>query len=418
LSPASERGDAVANRTRFLAFAARQPFQFRQGNAAMLQRSAGGTAYTSSDLFLREMIAKHPEQFRVIETQASFPCVPVAEWSRTELAAKRILFLLPSQALGGNVATILAVAALQEHRRPAEIGVACTRSTTDLYKLLRGVTIHPYWIDAVDVDRYDAIFDLGHIEARRDIEIWPVDMEGEILRAFEVPPAARFAAEARPVRAHRPRIGIFPLGSSPLRSFPPETTVELARALQKEGAVTIFLNRAQLQGRLAREAIERAKLSEIRIIDGFGSIGELARAIERVDYGVFADSGPAHIAKLFGTPGMAVYTSAPGDVLQGRFRNLGNWQVTWQGAHCAAPCGLAKLRQDCNGRFGCMGSLGLPLADLPSVATGVNPAVVEELFLRAPVPCVAALKEQRADLAAAVMADLLARRADKKKAGS
>jgi ADP-heptose:LPS heptosyltransferase len=410
LPSASEAPERVANRTRVLAFAARQNFSFRQRNAAMTQSGAAGMHLTTSDLFLREMIAKHPEQFRVLDTEVRLPCVPVGAWDRLDLAGKRLLFLLPSQALGGNVATILAIAALQEHRKPAGIGVACSKSTTDLYKLLRGVAIHPYWIGAAEAERYDFIVDLGHIEARRDIEIWPVDMESEILRAFGVPPAARFPAEARAMRGGRPRIGVFPLGSSPLRSFPPAVTIALARALKGEGAVTLFLNRDQLQGRLSRQEIDRAKLADIRIVDGFEAIGELARAIERMDYAVFADSGPAHMAKLWAVPGVAVYTSAPGEVLQGRFRNLANWQVAFRGPHCAAPCGLAKLRQDRSGRFGCMGSLATTLDALPKVATGANPAVVEELFLRKPVPCVAALAEQRETLAQFVLADLARRR--------
>lgn len=415
---ASERPGAIANRTRFLAFAARQPFSFRQGNAAIAQRGAAATHLTSSDLFLRQMIAKHPEQFRVLDTQARLPCVAPEDWPRLDLEGKRLLFLLPSQALGSNVATILAIAALQEHRNPGGIGVACTKSTTDLYRLLRNVAIHPYWIAAADAERYDYVVDLGHIEARRDIEIWPVDMEGEILRAFDVPPASRFPAEARPLPARRPRLGIFPLGSSPLRSFPPEVTIDLARALREEGAVTVHLNRSQLQGRLSRQALDRARLESVRIVDGFETVGELARAIEKIDYAVFADSGPAHMAKLWAVPGVAVYTSAPGDVLQGRFRNLAPWQVSFEGPHCRAPCGLAKLRQDRNGRFGCMGSLGTSLEALPSVATGANPAVVEELFLRTPVPCVAALSAQRDALAAFVREDLARRREDEKKAGS
>ncbi|MBX6367821.1 MAG: hypothetical protein IRZ04_07560 [Rhodospirillales bacterium] len=65
-----------------------------------------------------------------------------------------------------------------------------------------------------------------------------------------------------------------------------------------------------------------------------------------------------------------------------------------------------------------MGSLGTSLEALPSVATAANPAVVEQLFLRTPVPCIAALSAQRDALAAFVRGDLARRREDEKKAGS
>jgi hypothetical protein len=147
----------------------------------------------------------------------------------------------------------------------------------------------------------------------------------------------------------------------------------------------------------------------LRVVDGFATIGELMQAIDGLDYGVFADSGPAHMSKLFRTPGVAVYTSAPGDVLQGRFRNLAAWTVPYSGPHCRAPCGLAKLRMTAAGRFGCMGSLGVSLDALPSVARAANPAVVEEFFLRAPVPCVAELARNHDSLVAFVGADLARR---------
>ena len=126
------------------------------------------------------------------------------------------------------------------------------------------------------------------------------------------------------------------------------------------------------------------------------------------DYAVFADSGPAHIAKLFATPGVAIYTSAPSHVLQGRFRNLSAYNTPYSGDHCTAPCGLAKVRQAADGRIGCMGSLQLPLDGLPSIPRTANPAAVQALVDN-PVPCVMALEANGADLAAFIEADLRAR---------
>jgi len=116
------------------------------------------------------------------------------------------------------------------------------------------------------------------------------------------------------------------------------------------------------------------------------------------------------MSKLFATPGVAVYSSAPGDVLQGRFRNLANWTIPFVGPHCATPCGLAKLRATPAGRIGCMGSLEVPIEGLPSIARGANPQVVERLLLAEPVPCIAALRDRPEGLTSFVLEDL-ARRA-------
>jgi ADP-heptose:LPS heptosyltransferase len=364
---------------------------------------------TTSDVFVREMVLKNPQQFQVLTPRHTVDCVPPERWSDVPLEGKRLLFLLPSQALGSNVATVLALAALLEHRRPAKLAVFCAKSAADIYDTFRKIEVFPYWLDLRVAARYDYTFDLGQIEGRQDIEVWPIDMEGEILRAFGVPPASAFPAGSAPVPRRQLRLGILPLGSSPLRTLPVAVTAAVAERLHSFGDVTVYLNRYQLQGRLCRQGLEARQLPDIRIVDGLDTIGDLMKSIRALDYAVFADSGPAHMAKLFATPGFAIYTSAPGDILQGRFHNLAQWQVPFVGAHCAAPCGLAKLRLDEKGRIGCMGSLETTLETLPKVAGAPNAAAVTNLF-EAPVPCVAHLAAMAANVADAVAADLEGRR--------
>ncbi len=396
----------VPNRTPVLSFSAREGFRFRQQNATAFQAGRGGGKFlTTSDVFVREMVLKNPQQFQVIAPRHEVGCVPPERWGEVPLAGKRLLFLLPSQALGSNVATVLALAALLEHRRPAKLAVFCAKSASDIYDAFRRIEVFPYWLDQREAGRYDCIFDLGQIEGRQDIDIWPIDMEGEILRAFGVPPAGAFPAEAKPVPRRRLRLGILPLGSSPLRTLPVAIAAAIAARLRPFGEVTVYLNRYQLQGRLYREKLEALQLPEVKIVDGLDTIGGLMNAIRTLGYGVFADSGPAHMAKLFATPGFAIYTSAPGAILQGRFRNLANWQVPFAGPHCATPCGLAKLRLDEKGQIGCMGSLETTLAALPKVAGAPDAGAVSRFFER-PVPCVERLAALSAEVADAVAADL------------
>lgn len=401
-------------RTPLLAFEAAAAFRFRQpdcGPRAEQKGRPGERHWTSSEAFVAQVIMREPARFRILAERESLSCLPRDAWSTAAFEGRSVLFLLPSQMLGSNVATLLFLDAVIAQRKPARVGVFCARSASDIYLRDRRVEVFPLWLSEREKAGFDLIVDLGHLESRRDIDVWPVEMEGELLAAFALAATTdRYPSIARPIAAKsRLSLGIAPLASSPLRSLPPSATLALAEALAPQGEVTISLNKAQRQGQLHAAAIAGRLPRGVKVVDGFPSIGDLLRAVERFDYAVYADSGPAHMTKLFAAPGTVVHSSAPGEVLQGRHRNLSLWQIPFAGPHCTAPCGLAKLRKAADGRIGCMGSLGLPLEALPDLPGRRDAATVERLNAQ-PVPCVASLAADPKPLVDFVLADLAARR--------
>ena len=413
MTAAVETGSALT-RTQILAFSGQQPFQFKQDNVSTHpgQRGRPGErCYTTIDAFARSGVLANPRQFTVLEHPCRLPCLPRENWAQHDFGGKRVLFLLPSQALGSNVSTLLFLAAFVERHRPKSVGVFCAGAATDIYLTDRTVQVHPLWLAHRDLEQADILVDLGQLEARRHVDIWPVDMEGDLLEAFGLSASRRYPAGARALPVNRRlRIGILPLASSPLRTVPISTSLALAHALVREGDVTLCLNKHQRQGRLYKEGVLGKLPDRITVSDGFPTIGGLLRAVRDFDYIVCADSGPAHMSKLFATPGVAIYTSAPGDILQGRFVNLARWTVPYVGRLCRAPCGLAKVREAVDGRIGCMESLGLPLEALPSTVRGRRDAELDRLMLD-PVPCVSQLAAEPGDLVEFTLADLAARRA-------
>jgi hypothetical protein len=412
--------DEALTRSPLIEFAASAAFRFAQHNAGPSAAQAGraGARYiTSSAPFANQVLLKHPQVFRLLSTATRLPCLPQAQWRRTSYSSKRVLFLLPSQALGDNVGVAMFLQAFRERHRPRALGVFCAGSSADIYLLDGTLTVYTLWLAADDLRGWDLLIDLGQLPGQRDIDIWPIDQEAALLGAFGLAPSGRYPAAARALATDRRlSIGVLPLASSPLRSLPAGTTLALVEALAARGAVTLCLNRHQQQGVAMARAIAGRLPLGVATIDVFPSVGNLLRAIDGFDYAVFADSGPAHISKLFAVPGVAVYTSAPGEVLQGRFRNLARWTVPFVGPHCRAPCGLAKLRQDAAGQIGCMGSLGVPLAALPATPNRQDAATAERLSAN-PVPCVAALAADSTPLVDFVVADLAARLSLTRRAG-
>ncbi len=398
-------------------FSANQPFQFGQHNAAASTKQSadgGGRYYTSSQQFLNQVVSANPAVFRIHSTTKRLKVTPREKWQSANFAKRKVLFLLPSHMLGSNVATLLFIHAFSEQKNTRQVGVFCAGSAADIYLTSDLAEVYTLWISRSELKRWDVVIDLGQLESRRDVDVWPVDMESELLQAFGLAPSQRYPGEARSDEwSSPPRIGILPLASSPLRTLPPRTTVELSKALSAFGNVTLCLNRFQHQGRLYRTVLAEQLPNEIEIIEAFDTIGGLVDAVRGFDYAVYADSGPAHIAKLFAAPGAAVYTAAHGDILQGRFTNLARWSVAFSGPHCAAPCGLAKLRLNTAGSMGCMGSLQTELENLPSTPKSANNREVERLLLNEPVPCVAALAEQTELLVDFVVEDFKNRRKER-----
>jgi len=400
------------SRTPLVEFRARAPFRFRPDNASPAAEQEGrpGERYlTGARQFAAAVLARNAQAFELLGN-AQLPCLPRAEWASAKLTGKRVLFLLPGAALGDNVCISLFLHALMEQRRPARVGVACAEGSADIFLRAGGIDVKALWLGRAELKRWQIVVDLGHLESRRNIELWPVDMEADLLAAFGLAPSAGFSGEPRPLPTGRPlRIGVLPLASSPLRTLPPAATLAVLRALAPEGEVTLCLNRRQHQGVLYARALEGRLPDGVATVDAFASIGALMDAVAGFDYVVLADSGPAHMSKLAGTPGVAVYSSAPGDVLQGRHRNLARFTIPFDGPHCRTPCGLAKLRETAAGAVGCMGSLGLPVEALPGTPKRQDPALVERL-LREPVPCIASLAAAPGALADFVRADLRSRR--------
>jgi ADP-heptose:LPS heptosyltransferase len=403
------KGPLVQSKTKFLDFSADRPFEYHAGNAspATLQKGKRREHYlTTSSQFARRALAPNPQVFTIHSQTVEVPCLDPEAWSETDFGKQRVLFILPSQALGNNVCIWFFLQAFLEHSNPRAIGVCCTESSSDIFLLEKSFKVHGLWVSRKQLDLWDYVIDLGHLESRQDIDLWPIDMEVDLLNAFNLPPSRRFDGAMRmSEKPERLKTGLFPMASSPLRTLPPQTVEALISGLKDQADVTLISNSFQAQGRLMLAGLDQARLADVNVIESFPSIGGLLSAIKNFDYVVMADSGPAHMTKLFGTPGMAVYTSAPADILQGRFTNMAAWAVPYKGEFCAAPCGLAKVRQNRAGEVGCMGSLNSTLEDLPSTPTGQHPGLVKKFFDH-PVPCVKSLAQMSDDLVAAVKTDI------------
>ncbi|MBX2832315.1 MAG: lipopolysaccharide heptosyltransferase family protein [Rhodospirillales bacterium] len=377
-------------RKKFTRFSSRLPFEFGMPNASNIHKQAsdGSPVYftRSSSLLRRQVLENAPSV--TIKSDDYYPRVLKLErWQLTDFSKTRILFLVPSDALGDCVGMALFMRSFSKHYPGTEIAVLNSASASDIFALVPNIEIFQLFISAHQMARFNHIIDLSEMEGWKDIAQMPVNTEETLCEAFGIAP--------EPI-THRKlsvgpgsKIGIVPMASAPLRTLPPELIRNIIRHLsEKEFEVSVLLNAYQGIMSTYKAELGVPESHRVKYLDGFPTVGGLIQFISDQDYMILADSGPAHITKLFQTQGLAIYTSASGKTLQGRHKNLRSWQSSFAGDWCAAPCGLAKLRATEDGRIGCMGSLNLSVEELNAFPSMRNKGMAEFFTFNQPVPCV------------------------------
>ena len=252
--PARTSGGRRDNQTRtpLLEFSAVADFRYSLPNVsrAAAQEGRGGARYlTNSEQFANQVAGgqsgsvPHPPY-------PPPPALPVAG-ALGGLRLQRQADAVPVAVAGAGQQrrTLIFLQAFSERHAAEAVGVFCARAAIDIFLTSDLVKAYPLWIGRRELQEWDVVVDLGQLEIRRDIEIWPVDMEGELVAALGLRPSPRYPSDARPLRRRgRLRIGVLPLASSPLRTLPPPVALALVEALAEHGEVSLCLNSNQRQG--------------------------------------------------------------------------------------------------------------------------------------------------------------------------
>lgn len=397
------------SRARFTRFKTKQPFSFGLPNVAanIAQQSDGSASYiTRVSSLLRQQILPTAASVKIVSDTIHLDVLAKPHWQQP-FHRKRILFLIPADALGDCVGMVMFLRAFQAAYPSCKIGLLNTGRASDIFATLKDVEIFQLFVSANQLRRFDTVIDLSEMEGWEDIATAPVDCEGGLCRHFAISPVP--LPDTSRHKTDDLHIAILPMASSPLRTLPPQFVAQTALALcGQASSVTVVLNAYQGVKEAYKTAIG-ALPGNITLIDGFKTIGELIAFISSRDYVIVADSGPAHITKLSGVPGTGVYTSASATVLHGRFTNIRAWQSDYQGDYCHAPCGLAKLHATQEGDIGCMGSLSVSRDRLVSLPTRRDSALVQRLSTVEPVPCVRHLATNFAAFEKFVQSDIATR---------
>ncbi len=388
-----------------LRFKVSRPFKIDVRNSARYPQQhlpAGESAYLCSLTLARQIAAAASKQpgLECTETNPSVSGLDALQHAK----GRSVLFLMPTEAMGDTVCYAGAVREVARTFGLGRIGVAFSAYSSDVWAHTEmPVEVFPLILPESALARFDLVIDfVSDIPELGRMADAPLSIDDTILRRLNIPTQYRWAK--RPARKIS-RVAIFPISSNPLRIVPAALVTYIAAALSERNVtIDVVVDPRTRQG-IHFQAATKDAAHVFRTVSNLNTVDAVARYIrDDIDYGIFCDSGPAHVTKLFDVPGFCLYTSV-GSMVQGQFRNVAAWQSSYEHQWCRAPCGLtAVMKARARDAHGCMDTLQEPpnalvrSMDLPEAATGS--------LLEKPPGCVAALIRDREMIVDAIRTDL------------
>ena len=270
----------------------------------------------------------------------------------------KILFCLPpSLGLGDIVEYALAIEAIKKANIFLEIGVAFVGRYEKIFKKYFTVNkIYSEIISQEACNSFDTIFHTTlEIPAFKNQKFIRSDIEKNLIDYFKV---KNLRISENKHKNKIKKITIFPISNSSMRIMPLALLEHTIEFFSKNYLVEIVLDtKSQLSNYFEKKLIS-SKASKVYP----KNLDALLSLIESIDFGVFMDSGPLHVAKILNIRGVLIVNSVSSKILLNNFNSISSFNNTYQSKFCQAPCGLTNIF-NYNNNYGCFDSLQINKLD-------------------------------------------------------
>ena len=267
---------------------------------------------------------------------------------------KNILFCLPpSIGIGDAIEYATAIKKIKEKISFNNIAIAFSGDYSFLFeKFFDLKKNYPFIIKKSEISKFDTVFHIT-FEIRNLVnqKYFRTNIYEEILNFFNVKDSKRKKI-LNQQHLKTNKISIFPISSSPIRTMPIKVLNQLIVSLRKNYHLEVFLDSSS---EISKYIHKQMKYNDVAIIDPKNK-SELVSLIKNIDYGIFMDSGPLHVAKMFNKRGVLLESSVSSKILLKNYNLIKSIENNFSSTFCNAPCGLTDIF-NYNNTFGCYDSL-------------------------------------------------------------
>ena len=310
--------------------------------------------------------------------------------------AKTILFCLPpSIGIGDSIEYALAIKAIENKKIFKKIGIAfCSRSHKIISQIISSKNIYSDFISDEDMQNYEKIFHFSsEINSLKLQKYQRENIEEKITKFFNV---EKYRPRVKNNEKKISRISIFPISNSPIRTLSVLLVNDIIKFLyNKKFKIDLILGYNDIISNTFKKKLE-SNCVNILIPK---NINDLDNYIKNIEFGIFCDSGPLHLSKLYKKKGFLISTSVDSKKILSKQDNIFSYNSIFNSPYCSAPCGLTNIINFKN-NHGCFNSLKktkeyiLDKSDLSTLNRG-NLKNSYKFFMETPVACVKSIKFEK-----------------------
>ena len=254
--------------------------------------------------------------------------------------AKSILFCLPpSIGLGDSIEYALAIKSITIHIKNIKFGVAHVGIYKDVFEKIFNISNVYDFITEKRLNDYDTTFHFTlEIKGLKFQKYNRKNIETLITSFFKVP-LYRKKIISYKEKKNTQTISIFPVSNSPIRSIPVYLLNEIIKALIDYYNIEIYLDSNSIISNYIYEKIIFFKKIKFKDPE---NLNQLINDIKEIEFGIFCDSGPLHLAKYFNLPGILLISSVKKNILLNDFSSIKAIKSNYSSRFCSGPCGLVN----------------------------------------------------------------------------
>ena len=274
--------------------------------------------------------------------------------TKVSIFKKKILFCVPpSIGLGDAVEYGLAINSIKKNLFFEKIGIAFVGDYSFLFKkYFSADCIYPQIISDAEIKKYDNVFHFTlEIKELKKQKIVRSNIAKQISKYFNIPYNNSINFSKKKYSKIR-TVSIFPISKSPIRTMPVNLINELIQFLKNRVNVEIYFNKNSEISHYIENNIIKEGYKKIDPID----CPTLIKKIENIEYGIFIDSGPLHVAKILEKKGIFIETSVSNNILLENANMIKTIINDYKSSFCKAPCGLIDTFNHKN-KVGCYDTL-------------------------------------------------------------